>query len=174
MVEGDDYISDSFFRERLKKNHPEWSYGKVTELLREYRAFLHLCANSSIDHTPSAEVDEVWHEHILFTKDYERWCKLLGKTIQHNPETPWNKQDYKSMYKVTTDELSYVNKKSVEIPKPTPKPVSKVKIRKETKSPKIVSSPSPSYVSSPDDAFYSSSSCSSSSCSSSSCGGGGD
>jgi hypothetical protein len=37
--------------------------------------------------TPSAAVDEVWHRHILNTKQYSRECmELYGQFMHHNPD----------------------------------------------------------------------------------------
>ena len=34
----------------------------------------------------SIEVDEIWHQHILYTKDYEQFChEVFGRFIHHTP-----------------------------------------------------------------------------------------
>jgi hypothetical protein len=39
-------------------------------------------------------VDEVWHTHILFTRDYSRFCgNVFGGFIHHNPITPTRPDD---------------------------------------------------------------------------------
>ena len=36
--------------------------------------------------TPSPMVDQVWHEHILFTKEYRKFCKKhFGSYVNHAP-----------------------------------------------------------------------------------------
>ena len=61
------------------------------ELLLEYKRFLALKVGAGdLDATllsPPAEVDEVWHAHILDTKHYRTTCELLGHGfIDHNPK----------------------------------------------------------------------------------------
>ncbi len=38
---------------------------------------------------PSYQVDEAWHQFILFTADYERYCRLrVGRFVHHAPFLP--------------------------------------------------------------------------------------
>jgi hypothetical protein len=55
----------------------------------EFKKFVGISALSgkSIGMTDSL-VDEVWHQFILFTKDYAEFCRgSLGRYMHHNPET---------------------------------------------------------------------------------------
>ena len=108
----DDTFDDNI-RSRLLKKQPSWTNTKISELIKEYKNFLFLAANSNTEQTPSADVDEVWHEHILFTKDYERWCKMLGKTIHHNPEKIGEKKDYSKQFEETKSSLKKMKKKEI-------------------------------------------------------------
>jgi hypothetical protein len=57
------------------------------ELLIEVLKFIYLVSRFEIKLTPSIIVDYGWHEFILFTKLYERFCKeKLGKFIHHTPD----------------------------------------------------------------------------------------
>lgn len=39
----------------------------------------------------SEKVDEVWHQFILFTEEYHKFCQdFLGRYLHHRPETPSN------------------------------------------------------------------------------------
>ena len=56
------------------------SYKKFLLLQKKYFATHHL--------VPSKIIDEVWHEHILFTKQYHEDCHLLfGTYLHHQTET---------------------------------------------------------------------------------------
>ena len=55
----------------------------------EYKKFLYLVAlgNRSMAMC-SAEVDEIWHTHILFTQDYAGFCRgIYGAYLHHMPAT---------------------------------------------------------------------------------------
>jgi len=57
------------------------------ELLVEVLKFMYLVSRFEIKLTPSIIVDYGWHEFILFTKLYERFCKeILGQFIHHTPD----------------------------------------------------------------------------------------
>lgn len=95
FVEGT--YGDQTLYERVKKK-TGWSMSKVKEVAHEYKKFLYLAATND-QVVPSAEVDEIWHEHILFTKDYfGRWSVILGKTLHHNPEIIGKKNDFSTGY----------------------------------------------------------------------------
>lgn len=55
-----------------------------------YRKFLFLKATYPKDKiVPPKLVDDVWHEHIIFTQDYIRTCeKINGAYIHHTPLEP--------------------------------------------------------------------------------------
>lgn len=82
-------------------DYPEQEYGFSTRLayenswtiyftkqaILEYKKFMYLAATCNQLVSPSEIVDIVWHQHLLFTKDYADFCKVLGKNIQHIPST---------------------------------------------------------------------------------------
>lgn len=194
LVKGD--ILDNNIVVRVMKKHPEWTETYVRSLIKEYKVFLHLAANSESECVPTKHVDEIWHEHILFTKDYfEVWPKYLGKLVHHNPEKIDDEKDYSSMFEKTQKTIKEKTKVSKTTLKLKPKKVEKKKtvssktsyISKPSFSPTPVydnpvdyfimgqmmqqECPSESHPSTSDSCVESSpaSSCSSSSCSSSSC-----
>lgn len=91
---------DATLLEKVMKK-TKWDRATTIKVMEEYRKFLYLSAiNESV--VPSEMVDEVWHEHILFTKDYfERWPKILGKTLHHNPAVKGEKNTYNKDYTTT-------------------------------------------------------------------------
>jgi hypothetical protein len=54
---------------------------------KECLKFLYLCVNSNgFICSPSNRIDKVWHNFILFTRDYKNFCdEYLGVFIHHNP-----------------------------------------------------------------------------------------
>lgn len=64
-----------------------WTPGFARQAIEEYRRFCFLAMVSPTPMTPSREVDEVWHLHLLHTRDYwGRWCgEALGRPLHHDP-----------------------------------------------------------------------------------------
>ncbi|MEO0794093.1 MAG: hypothetical protein AAFX93_02970 [Verrucomicrobiota bacterium] len=59
---------------------------QVHEHLVEVIRFMQLVSNSPTTLTPSLRVDLVWHEFILFTREYARFCEeQFGHFIHHTP-----------------------------------------------------------------------------------------
>lgn len=79
------------------------SDSEVGVALREVIRFLYLVANNDSGMlTPSHRVDLVWHEFILCTRAYERFCsEQFGRFIHHTPggESEQNRQQYRKTLK---------------------------------------------------------------------------
>lgn len=55
-------------------------------MVEEYRRFALLAATAGHPVTPSDAVDQAWHLHLSYTRDYwERFCPLLGRPLHHEP-----------------------------------------------------------------------------------------
>lgn len=65
----------------------KWTSDFCRQAILEYKKFMFLAATVGSMVSPSEIVDVVWHQHLIFTKSYSEFCKLLGKTIQHIPST---------------------------------------------------------------------------------------
>lgn len=74
------------FSVRLAKEQG-WSQGFTLRAIQEYKRFAFLSAVSATPVTPSKVVDEVWHLHLIYTRNYwEDFCgKALGKRLHHQP-----------------------------------------------------------------------------------------
>ena len=48
---------------------------------------MYLAAISDFMVSPSAIVDTVWHQHLIFTQSYANFCTLIQKQVQHIPST---------------------------------------------------------------------------------------
>ncbi|MEZ5324080.1 MAG: hypothetical protein R3F19_03350 [Verrucomicrobiales bacterium] len=74
------------FSSRLARENG-WSHSFARQVVEEYRRFLYLgmCAGHPV--TPSDEVDQAWHLHMVYTRSY--WDDLcggvLGKSFHHGP-----------------------------------------------------------------------------------------
>ena len=59
----------------------KWSLQFTQNAITEYKKFMFLASVSDEMVSPSPVVDEVWHLHLLDSKSYSDFCKLLGKKI---------------------------------------------------------------------------------------------
>ena len=82
------------FTIRLAKEN-YWTYEFTQKAILEYKKFMFLAAINDEMVSPSEIVDTVWHQHLIFTKSYNKFFKLLGKKIQHVPSTH-NKEDFET------------------------------------------------------------------------------
>nr|WP_248459369.1 hypothetical protein [Sphingopyxis sp. MSC1_008] len=74
------------FGQRLARENG-WSADLTERVFEEYRRFCFLAATSEAELTPSDAVDQVWHLHLTYTRDYwDRFCpKVLGRPLHHGP-----------------------------------------------------------------------------------------
>ncbi|MBS0350403.1 MAG: glycine-rich domain-containing protein-like [Proteobacteria bacterium] len=73
--------------ERLIKVE-KWSKDEALEAVKQYRNFLFLKRKYGDSHVlpPSYDMDEVWHAHILHTKEYCDFCEeVFGSYLHHHP-----------------------------------------------------------------------------------------
>lgn len=74
------------FVDRLARENG-WTAEYAARVIGEYKRFMFLAA--TVDHpvTPSDAVDQVWHLHLCYTRDYwERFCpEVLGRPLHHGP-----------------------------------------------------------------------------------------
>lgn len=89
-------IDLSKITQRLSEKCRDWTPERVQIAVEEYRRFLYLAMThpdvSLIPPTP--DIDEVWHNHILYTVQYADDCEtLFGEFFHHQPgegEMPMN------------------------------------------------------------------------------------
>src|SRR5689334_10928095 len=74
------------FTRRLARDHG-WSREQARAAVEAYRRFCFLAMVSPTPVTPSDVVDEVWHQHLIYSRDYwTRWCgKRLQAPLHHDP-----------------------------------------------------------------------------------------
>ncbi|WP_415898530.1 glycine-rich domain-containing protein [Neptuniibacter sp. QD48_11] len=82
------YVFPERLTVELRKRYPHLSDAdcdKVMEGLREF-FLISLAAKNRAIAMPSQAVDVVWHEFILFTRDYELFCsRAFGRFLHHTP-----------------------------------------------------------------------------------------
>eukprot|EP00762_Andalucia_godoyi_P006657 ANDGO_06237.mRNA.1 hypothetical protein TTHERM_00348080 len=62
-----------------------WTSEYAESAVQEYRKFICLAAHG-FPAVPCRDVDEVWHNHILFTQDYTTFCDdIFGFYLHHDP-----------------------------------------------------------------------------------------
>lgn len=74
------------FSARLARDNM-WTADHAERVCAEYRRFLYLACTAGHVVTPSADVDEAWHLHMIYTESY--WIDLcrdvLGRPLHHTP-----------------------------------------------------------------------------------------
>lgn len=74
------------FAARLSRENG-WTARQAERAIDEYRRFCFLAATADHPVTPSDAVDQVWHLHLTYTRDYwDRFCPdVLGRALHHGP-----------------------------------------------------------------------------------------
>ena len=82
----DDNDSPLTFTDRLARENG-WTHEFSVRAILEYKKFIFLTIVSNQPLTPSDEVDQVWHLHLLYTHSYwtDMCDKLLNRQIHHGP-----------------------------------------------------------------------------------------
>ena len=64
-----------------------WSPGYAGRVVEEYRRFMFLAVVAGHPVTPSDQVDQAWHLHLLYTHSYwDRFCgNVLQRRVDHHP-----------------------------------------------------------------------------------------
>jgi hypothetical protein len=74
------------FADRLARENG-WRPAHAARVVEEYRRFCFLAVTTGQEMTPSDAVDQAWHLHLTYTRDYwERFCPdILGRALHHGP-----------------------------------------------------------------------------------------
>jgi len=69
---------------------PRWTLPDDERCLQLYKNFLLLLKQHLPEAlVPTREIDEFWHNHILYTKNYHRDClQIFGHYLHHEPASP--------------------------------------------------------------------------------------
>ncbi|MDX2037900.1 MAG: TIGR04222 domain-containing membrane protein [Isosphaeraceae bacterium] len=113
----DDPESELTFTQRLAREN-RWSQSYADRVVGEYRRFLILAMTADHPVSPSHQVDQAWHMHLLYTRSY--WDELcggvLGRPLHHAPSRGGAEEatKYKERYRQTLE--SYVRILGVDPP----------------------------------------------------------
>lgn len=84
-----------------------WHPTFAIRAIEEYKRFLYLGVVSESVVTPSRVIDQVWHEHLLFSRGYREFCRdVLQREFDHNPELLPSEQQtaiFKAQFDATID-----------------------------------------------------------------------
>lgn len=82
------YQFPSRVTKRLKESYPHLRDQDVDSVLDALRDYFHICslAKRRMVAMPSQAVDLAWHEFILFTRNYDLFCRrAIGRFLHHTP-----------------------------------------------------------------------------------------
>lgn len=84
----DSYAYGRILDKRLAARRPELSAEQRQQVFGGLREYFHLCntAGRRLVAMPSQAVDDAWHEFILFTRHYDKFCRqAFGRFLHHTP-----------------------------------------------------------------------------------------
>lgn len=84
QFDNEDAVFD--FSTRLGRENG-WSRAYTARVIQEYKRFLLLAMHAGHPVTPSDEVDQVWHLHLVYTRSYwqDLCAQVLGRPLHHEP-----------------------------------------------------------------------------------------
>ena len=74
--------------DKLKEKHPEFGAKEFQLVARALRQFFlaHLKSGKKYVSMPSQVTDDLWHDFILYTRNYDQFCKkAFGRFLHHTP-----------------------------------------------------------------------------------------
>jgi hypothetical protein len=89
-----DFILPKGLFEKLRARHPDLSLKDCQLVAQGLRQFFlaHLKSGKKYVSMPSQVVDDLWHEFILYTKNYQHFCRhAFGSFLHHTPAVVLNK-----------------------------------------------------------------------------------
>lgn len=97
LLKQDRFIRNFIFpvkiNEMVLKTYPHLSDDDMKLVIYGLKEYFIVCnrANNKMVSMPSQVIDVAWHEFILFTKQYDSFCKkALGRFLHHNPAEAMN------------------------------------------------------------------------------------
>jgi hypothetical protein len=69
---------------------PQWTLSDAKHCCQLYKNFLYLFKKHlPVSLVPTRDIDEFWHDHILYTQKYFHDCKnIFGHYLHHAPASP--------------------------------------------------------------------------------------
>jgi hypothetical protein len=143
----DDPNSDFPFSARLAlENH--WDLAYSIRVIDEYKRFAFLAVFAGHPVTPSMEVDEAWHLHLLYTDNYwNLFCgEILQKQFHHGPTRGGTQEQekFEDWYTKTLESYTYFFEEQPPEdiwPKPEDRAKAKLKRKIDTKDYWVIRKP---------------------------------
>lgn len=85
LAEEIDKFDLSMVMRRFKQKNPDLDADYAED---QYKLFMYLCCVDTSGYLPVPNnlIDEVWHNHLMFTKEYNEFCrKTAGRFLHHTP-----------------------------------------------------------------------------------------
>jgi len=77
---------------------------------QETKKFIILCATErEHDYSPSTIIDVMWHQFILHSRDYFRFCDLIGGYVHHQPSESHKPDRYTKTLKALKGKFGDIN-----------------------------------------------------------------
>jgi hypothetical protein len=108
------------FSSRLAQAN-SWSNNYAKDVIQEYKKFIYLCCLNDKNLSPSDAVDQAWHLHLLYSKEYwNKFCPdVLEQELHHRPsqggdkEVSYHQQGYEKLQKLYFEEFKMMPSKEV-------------------------------------------------------------
>ena len=101
-----DYIDNldlSLVSIRMQKQY-HWPKKHADKAITQYKNYLYLKRKYGDDFKlpPSLEIDEIWHNHILHTKEYHQDCQaIFGEYLHHRPSREGDGENLQTLFDKT-------------------------------------------------------------------------
>jgi hypothetical protein len=71
------------------RHDQDWTEAEAATAVLRYRRFLCMYyLDRDLMLVPARDIDKVWHQHILYTREYARDCeRVFGSFLHHGPST---------------------------------------------------------------------------------------
>ncbi len=91
-------MADLSFASRLAREN-RWSAEHTREVIGEYKRFCYLACTAGHEVTPSDAVDQVWHLHLTYSRDYwQVFCPNILQTDLHHGPTAGGRAERERYY----------------------------------------------------------------------------
>lgn len=83
-----EYIFPVFLTQKLQQQYPQFTREQLDLVVTGLRQYFLMCskAEKKLVAMPSQVVDDLWHQFILHTREYQVFCrKALGRFLHHTP-----------------------------------------------------------------------------------------
>ena len=84
------------FAARLAREN-RWTLAYAERVIGEYKCFCYLAISAGHEVTPSDAVDQAWHLHLTYSRDYwQTFCRdVLGAELHHGPTRGGNAERHR-------------------------------------------------------------------------------